>query len=232
MTKSSSKSRNVVRALRLSDAGIEESPWVAVGFSAGARKATEKSAEQDGDEGVTTMAGSGDLSPIFEREISSHRRCSGSEARLLVIYTYLRAQEPGCSQGDAWEACGDEYLLGKNVEGPQNCRDISTLRTVGGHGCKLEESEGNFEVANEVYKADIMAEAGYIEEPRSKQASETSVLQRSVIEKSMDWENERKACRKRRHVKWEVVVGERVKWVNHRRRTTDLYLVTERPGSQ
>lgn len=82
-------------------------------FSGGARKATEKSAEQDGDEGVTTMAGSADLSPIFESETSSYRRCSGSEARLLVIYTYLRAQESGCSQGDAWEACGDEYLLEK-----------------------------------------------------------------------------------------------------------------------
>ena len=32
----------------------------------------------------------------------------------IVIYTYLRAQEPGCNQGDAWEACGDEYLLEKN----------------------------------------------------------------------------------------------------------------------
>lgn len=77
MTKSSSKSRNVVRALRLSDAGSEKSCWVAVGFSGGAWKAMEKSAEQDGDEGVTTMAGSGDFSPIFESETSSHRQCSG-----------------------------------------------------------------------------------------------------------------------------------------------------------
>lgn len=56
-------------------------------------------------------------------------------------------------------------------------------------------------------------------------------MQRSVIEKSMDWENERKACRKRRHVKVGVVVGEQVKWAVTDERT-DLYLVTERPGSQ
>jgi hypothetical protein len=37
----------------------------------------EKSAEQDGDEGVTTMAGSGVFSPIFESETSSHRQRSG-----------------------------------------------------------------------------------------------------------------------------------------------------------
>jgi hypothetical protein len=34
----------------------------------------EKSAEQDGDDGVTTIAGSGDFSPICERETSSHQR--------------------------------------------------------------------------------------------------------------------------------------------------------------
>lgn len=82
MTNSSSRSRNVVRALRLSGAASEKSRWVAVGFSGGATKATEKSAEQDGDEGVTTMAGSGDFAPIFESETSSYQQCSGSAARL------------------------------------------------------------------------------------------------------------------------------------------------------
>jgi len=43
-----------------------------VGFSGGATKAIEKSAEQDGDDGVTTIAGSGDFSAISERETSSH----------------------------------------------------------------------------------------------------------------------------------------------------------------
>jgi len=70
MTKSSNRSRNVVRALRLSDARSEKGRRVVVVFSGGARKATEKSAEQDGDEGVTTMAGSGDFSPIFESATS------------------------------------------------------------------------------------------------------------------------------------------------------------------
>lgn len=82
MTKNSNRSRNVVRALRLTDARSEKGRWVAVGFSGGARKATEKSAEQDGDEGVTTMAGSGDFSPIFESATSSYERGSGSEAEL------------------------------------------------------------------------------------------------------------------------------------------------------
>jgi len=77
MTKSRSRSRNVVRALRLRDARSEKGCWVAVDFSGGARKATEKSASQDGDEGVTTMAGSGDFSPIFESATSSYQRCSG-----------------------------------------------------------------------------------------------------------------------------------------------------------
>jgi len=66
--KSNSKSRKVVRALRLSGAASEKSRCFAatVGFSGGARKATEKSAEQDGDDGVTTIAGSGDFPPICE----------------------------------------------------------------------------------------------------------------------------------------------------------------------
>jgi len=85
MTKSSSKSRNVVRALRLSGDATEKNRSHAEGFLGGARKATEKSAEQDGDDGVTTIAGSDDLSPILEREISpgagtrtKSGRCLGS----------------------------------------------------------------------------------------------------------------------------------------------------------
>ncbi len=74
MMKSKSKSRKVVRALRLSGATSETSRSFAVmvGFSGGATKAIEKSAEQDGDDGVTTIAGSGDFSAISERETSSH----------------------------------------------------------------------------------------------------------------------------------------------------------------
>jgi hypothetical protein len=71
----------------------------------------EKSAEQDGEEGVTTIAGSGDFSPIFESETSSYRRVQGRSRLTEVSYTYLRAQERGCSRGDAWEAYDDEYLL-------------------------------------------------------------------------------------------------------------------------
>ena len=59
----------------------------------------------------------------------------------------------------------------KTVEGLQTYRDVSTLHTVSGHDSKPveREPEVNFEVANEVYKAEIIvAEAGYIEEPRSK----------------------------------------------------------------
>jgi hypothetical protein len=73
MMKSKSKSRKVVRALRLSGAASENGRSFAVGFSGGARKATEKSAEQDGDDGVTTIAGRGDFSPISEREASSYQ---------------------------------------------------------------------------------------------------------------------------------------------------------------
>jgi len=66
MMKNNSKSRKVVRALRLSGVASEKnrSFVVTVGFSGAARKATEKSAEQDGDDGVTTIAGSGDFPPI------------------------------------------------------------------------------------------------------------------------------------------------------------------------
>jgi len=70
MTKNSSKSRKVVRALRLSGVASENRRSRAVGFSGGARKAMEKSAEQDGDDGVTMIAGSGDLSPTSESETS------------------------------------------------------------------------------------------------------------------------------------------------------------------
>jgi len=66
--KNNSRSMKVVRALRLSGAASEKSRSFTgtVGFSGAARKATEKSAEQDGDDGVTTIAGSGDFSPICE----------------------------------------------------------------------------------------------------------------------------------------------------------------------
>jgi len=70
MMKSNSKSRKVVRALRLRCAARGKGFSRAVGFSGGARKATEKSAEQDGEEGVTTIAGRGDFSPICETEAS------------------------------------------------------------------------------------------------------------------------------------------------------------------
>jgi hypothetical protein len=76
MMKSNSKSRKVVRALRLRGAASEKSRSfaVTVGFSGGARKATEKSAEQDGDDGVTTIAGSGDFSPICSSGTSLHQK--------------------------------------------------------------------------------------------------------------------------------------------------------------
>jgi len=71
----------VVRALRLRGAATERSRSfaVTVGFSGGARKATEKSAEQDGDDGVTTIAGSGDFSPICESGTSLYQKFSGIE---------------------------------------------------------------------------------------------------------------------------------------------------------
>jgi hypothetical protein len=71
MTKNNSKSRKVVRALILSGAASGKGRSFAVGFSGGAIKAMEKSAEHDGDDGVTTIAGSGDFSPICETETSS-----------------------------------------------------------------------------------------------------------------------------------------------------------------
>lgn len=79
MMKSNSKSRKVVRALRLSGVASEKSRSfaVTVGFSGGARNATEKSAEQDGDDGVTTMAGSGDFSPICSSGTSLYHGFSG-----------------------------------------------------------------------------------------------------------------------------------------------------------
>lgn len=79
--KSNSKSRKVIRALRLSGAASEKSRSFAVtdGFSGGARKATEKSAEQDGDDGVTTIAGSGDFSAICSSGTSLYQNLSGIE---------------------------------------------------------------------------------------------------------------------------------------------------------
>ena len=71
MMKSRRRSRKVVRALRFSGAASEKNRLRRVGVSGGARKATEKSAEQDGDEGVTMIAGSGDLSLICESGTSS-----------------------------------------------------------------------------------------------------------------------------------------------------------------
>jgi len=70
MMKSNSKSRKVVRALTLSGAASGKGRSLEVGFSSGATKAMEKSAEQDGEEGVTTIAGRGDFSPICETETS------------------------------------------------------------------------------------------------------------------------------------------------------------------
>ena len=79
MMKSNSTRRKVVRALRLSGAASEKSRSfaVTVGFSGGARKATEKSAEQDGEDGVTTIAGSGDFSPICSSGTSLYPKFSG-----------------------------------------------------------------------------------------------------------------------------------------------------------
>ena len=79
--KSNSRRRKVVLALRLSGAASEKSRSfaVTVGFSGAARKATEKSAEQDGDDGVTTIAGSGDFSPICESGTSLYQKFSGIE---------------------------------------------------------------------------------------------------------------------------------------------------------
>lgn len=80
--KSKSKSRKVVRALRLilNGAANENGRSFAIDFSGGgARKAMEKSAEQDGDEGVTTIAGSGVFSPICERETSFTPMSSAGE---------------------------------------------------------------------------------------------------------------------------------------------------------
>ena len=84
--KSKSKSRKVVRALRLSGEASEKSRSfaVTVDFSGGAMKATEKSAEQDGDDGVTTIAGSGDFSPICESGTSSYQKFSGIEVDWCV----------------------------------------------------------------------------------------------------------------------------------------------------
>jgi len=72
MMKSKSKRMKVVRALRvrLNGAANGNDRSSAMAFSGGARKAMEKSAEQDGDDGVTTIAGSGDFSPICERGTS------------------------------------------------------------------------------------------------------------------------------------------------------------------
>lgn len=68
MMKSNGKSRRAVRASRLSGAASERSPSfvVTVDFSGEVRKATEKSAELDGDGGVTTIAVSGDFLPSCE----------------------------------------------------------------------------------------------------------------------------------------------------------------------
>ena len=72
MMKSNNSSRRVVRALVpwFSGAVNEKSLSRREGFSGGATKAMEKSAEQFGDEGVTTIAGSADFTPICESETS------------------------------------------------------------------------------------------------------------------------------------------------------------------
>ena len=71
MMKNRRRSRKVVRALKFSGVASEKTRSRRVGFSGGARKAMEKSAEQDGDEGVTMIAGSGDLSLICASGTSS-----------------------------------------------------------------------------------------------------------------------------------------------------------------
>jgi hypothetical protein len=74
MMKSRRRSIIVVRVLRFSGVVSEKSRSRKVGFSGGARKAMEKSAEQDGDEGVTMIAGSGDFTLIWESGTSSCQR--------------------------------------------------------------------------------------------------------------------------------------------------------------
>ena len=92
----------------------------------------------------------------------------------------------------------------KKVEGPQTCRDVSTLHTVGGHeGKTCRDPEVKFEVTNEVYKAEMMAEVGYIEEPRSKQVSETSVCAKECDRKSMDWKTRERLAANEDTSKWE-----------------------------
>jgi hypothetical protein len=73
MMKSRRRSIKVVRVLRFSGVDSEKSRSRMVGFSGGARKAMEKSAEQDGDEGVTMIAGSGDFPLIWESGTSSYQ---------------------------------------------------------------------------------------------------------------------------------------------------------------
>ena len=71
MMKSNKSSSRVVRALWFRGAANEKSRSRKVGFSGGARKAMEKSAEHEGDDGVTTIAGSADFTLICESETSS-----------------------------------------------------------------------------------------------------------------------------------------------------------------
>jgi len=52
----------VVRAFVCSGATTERTRSMRVGFAGGAINATEKSAEHDGEEGVTIIAGNGDFS--------------------------------------------------------------------------------------------------------------------------------------------------------------------------
>jgi hypothetical protein len=73
MTKMTSKTMIVVRALRwtgdLSDA-YEEILSRTEGFGGGAKNAMEKSRDEDGDDGVTMIAGNGDFSVASGRERS------------------------------------------------------------------------------------------------------------------------------------------------------------------
>ena len=110
MTKSSSKSRKVVRAFKLRGVTSDERRSRVEGFSGGARKAMEKSAEQDGDEGVTTIAGSGDFSPICESEMSSYKWFEELQQTNRIKWTDLQALEQVCSRGGAWGVYDGGYL--------------------------------------------------------------------------------------------------------------------------
>jgi len=67
MTKKNKMRTMAVRALVWKGATAVAARSKSVGLGGGARKAIEKSAEHDGDEGVTMIAGSGDFSSGGEK---------------------------------------------------------------------------------------------------------------------------------------------------------------------